>query len=200
MTGERKPGRRPGDPEVTKTAILLAAREVFSESGFDRATIRGIARRADVDPALVHHHFGSKQALFAAAHQLPTNPAEMIAAAARVPREQIGEAVVRVYLQVLGAPGSPVLSLIRAAATKDSAAKMLREYVESVLIENAHRLCPFPDARLRVTLMGSSMIGVVFALRILELEDISAVPVDSLVEILAPVVDRYLNEPDLALG
>ena len=87
MTVERRPGRRPGDPAVTKQAILEAAREVFGEYGFDRATIRAIGARADVDPALVHHHFGSKHSLFIAAHQLPVDPAQLIAGLATFPRD-----------------------------------------------------------------------------------------------------------------
>ncbi|NIR34980.1 MAG: helix-turn-helix transcriptional regulator, partial [Actinobacteria bacterium] len=70
----RKPGRRPGDPGVTRAAILDAARAVFGELGFERATIRRIAASADVDPGLVLHYFGTKQGLFAAAHELPFDP------------------------------------------------------------------------------------------------------------------------------
>ncbi len=197
MTSERKPGRRPGDPEVTKRAILEAARAVFSESGFDRATIRAMAARAGVDPALVHHHFGTKQDLFARAHELPTNPAELISTAAATPRDQMGEAVVRVYLEVVGVPGSPLLSLIRAAATTESATRMLQEYIEEVLLENADKLIPYPDAKLRMALLGSTMIGIVFARSLLELEPIAEAPTEELVSILAPIADRYLNSPDL---
>ncbi len=197
MTTARKPGRRPGDPEVTKRAILAAAREVFGEVGFERATMRAIARRADVDPALIHHHFGPKQRLFAAAHELPSNPEALIGSVAMLPRDEVAEAVVRVYVQVLGAKTSPLLSLIRAATTEESAARMLREYIDSILIENAHKLCPYPDAKLRVTLMGSSMIGVVFALRILSLDELTSRSEEDLVAVLAPVADRYLNAPDL---
>lgn len=47
--------------------ILEAARAEFGERGAEGATIRGIARRAGVDPSLVLQHYGSKQGLFALA-------------------------------------------------------------------------------------------------------------------------------------
>ena len=74
---KRRPGRRPGTAD-TRGQILAAARETFSEKGFDKATIRGIARQAGVDPALVHHYFTSKEGMFVAAMELPINPANVI--------------------------------------------------------------------------------------------------------------------------
>jgi AcrR family transcriptional regulator len=68
--GKRGPGRRPGE-SGTRQAILDAARAQFAAHGWDRATIRAIAREAGVDPALVLHFFGSKTFLFAAAMQWP---------------------------------------------------------------------------------------------------------------------------------
>ena len=194
MTIERKAGRRPGDPEVTRQAILGAARDIFGESGFERATIRAIAARAGVDPALIHHYFGTKQDLFAAAHELPVSPADMIATVVGGPEDAVAETVVRLYLGVLAGPGSPALSLIRAAATNESAARMLGEYIESVLLGNAHKLTDLPNARLRVALLGSHMIGLVFARSLIGISELQ-LDIDELVPILTPMVDRYLHGP-----
>jgi TetR/AcrR family transcriptional regulator, regulator of cefoperazone and chloramphenicol sensitivity len=48
---------------TARARIRDAALEHFAEYGFDRATIRGIARAAGVSPGLVRHHFGSKDDL-----------------------------------------------------------------------------------------------------------------------------------------
>jgi AcrR family transcriptional regulator len=197
MSNKRGPGRRPGDPEVTKKSILDAARDVFGELGYDRATMREIAARGGVDPALIHHHFGTKQELFAAAHELPFNPARLFREIAGLPREDRAEAIVRLYLTVLGEPGSPALSLVRAAATNEAAAAMLREFVVSILLDNAFRLIEFPDARLRIALMGSHMIGLVVARSVLELPEVSDAEAEVLIPILVPMVERYLFAPDL---
>ena len=78
--GARRSGRRPGDSS-TRDGILEAARASFAEHGYDRATIRDIAARAAVDPALVIHYFGSKEALFTEALRLPLAPGEVLARA-----------------------------------------------------------------------------------------------------------------------
>lgn len=46
--------------------MLQAAWSPFARHGFEGATLRGIAVSAGVDPALVAHHFGSKEALWEA--------------------------------------------------------------------------------------------------------------------------------------
>lgn len=56
-------GRRPGN-QNTRGLILAAARRQFSEKGYALTSMRAIAREAGVDPALVHHYFTSKEALF----------------------------------------------------------------------------------------------------------------------------------------
>ena len=59
-------GRRPG-PNITRAAILEAARRGFADRGHDATSIRAIAAEAGVDPGLVMHFFGSKDRLFQAA-------------------------------------------------------------------------------------------------------------------------------------
>ena len=51
-------GRRPGAPD-TRAEVLAAARTSFAEKGFRGTTIRAVASAAGVDPALVHHYFGT---------------------------------------------------------------------------------------------------------------------------------------------
>ena len=74
----RRRGRRPGGAD-TRDALLTAARTEFAERGFDGATVRVIADRAGVDPAMVNHWFGGKEALFTAALDLPIDPSTLVA-------------------------------------------------------------------------------------------------------------------------
>lgn len=53
--------------EQTRMRLLEAAREVFSQHGFQDATVREICRRAEANGAAVNYHFGSKDALLAEA-------------------------------------------------------------------------------------------------------------------------------------
>src|SRR5256885_622978 len=72
-------GRRPGNQD-TREAIVEAARKAFAERGYDRASIRAIATSAGVDPALVHHYFGTKDELFLATVNAPIDPATILPA------------------------------------------------------------------------------------------------------------------------
>ncbi len=49
---------------ATKASILLAALKEFANLGFEGASTRGIAERADVNHASITHHFGSKELLW----------------------------------------------------------------------------------------------------------------------------------------
>lgn len=49
--------------QSTKDRLLDAAFEVIADDGWSAATTRAIARRAGVNNALVHYHFGSLEAL-----------------------------------------------------------------------------------------------------------------------------------------
>jgi AcrR family transcriptional regulator len=193
MSGTRRVGRRPGDPEVTKQAILTAARNRFGAVGFDRATIRAIATEAEVDPALVLHHFGNKQGLFVAAHELPIDPGELIAEVVAAPVGERGERIARAYLEIFGAPGSPALSLLRAAATKPDGAAMLREFIEDAFLRQAAELAGGADADLRLALVGSHLIGIVVGRELIGVTPLVERSIDELVVAVGPAIQRYLE-------
>ncbi len=56
-------GASPGRGRVTRRKIAIAAVELVAELGWDAVTTRAVATRAGVNPALVHYHFGSMDAL-----------------------------------------------------------------------------------------------------------------------------------------
>jgi AcrR family transcriptional regulator len=192
MSRTRPPGRRPGSADVTRAEILTAARAAFAEAGFERATIRAIAGRADVDPALVHHHFGSKESLFAAAHQLP-DPEGALTPIFSGPPDEMGEQLTRFYLTRVAAPGAPALSLIRAAATNEGAARMLREFLEQGFLGTAERHLGGTDPRRRLALCGSHLMGVVFGRVILEVPELADPPLEDLITMISPTIQRYLT-------
>lgn len=57
-------GRRPGGEVSGRGALLAAAQKLFSRSGFAGASLREVAREAEVAPALVCQLFGSKEGLY----------------------------------------------------------------------------------------------------------------------------------------
>jgi AcrR family transcriptional regulator len=187
-------GRRPG-VSGTREAILDAARRAFAEQGYQQATIRGVADLAGVDPALVHHYFGTKQDLFVAAVELPVNPVEQLMAVLADEPDRIGQRIVEVFLSVWdhAADRSPLLALIRSAVGDERAAAMLREFItEEVLGQLARRLGS-PDARLRATLVGSQLIGLAMARYIVRVEPLASAPAAELAAAVGPTVQRYLT-------
>jgi len=61
---QRKPGRPSGDTDL-KPEIMSAAEAAFATYGFDAASVRQIAHAANVSPAGVLHHYGTKRRLYA---------------------------------------------------------------------------------------------------------------------------------------
>jgi AcrR family transcriptional regulator len=187
-------GRRPG-VSGTREAILDAARRAFAEHGYQHATIRGVADLAGVDPALVHHYFGTKQELFVAAVQLPVNPVERLTAVLDEDPDQAGRRMVETFLSVWdhAATQSPLLALIRSAVGDEHAAAMLREFItEEVLGQIAHRLGG-ADARLRATLVGSQVIGLAMARYIVKVEPLASASRTQVVAAVGPTLQRYLT-------
>ncbi len=135
----RRTGRRTGD-SGTREAILAAARTRFGDHGYAGATIRAIAADAGVDPALVHHFFGTKERLFAAAMRLPVIPGELISAAlapgARDPGRSLGEHLLRTVLGAWAVDEvrETFLGLMRSAVTSEQAAAMLREFATDSIL------------------------------------------------------------------
>lgn len=198
----RRSGRRGGD-SGTKEAILAAARTRFGDYGYDGATIRGIAADAGVDAALVHHFFGTKERLFAAAMQLPVVPSELVAAAlaaaAREPGQSLGELMLRTVLGAwdVAETRATFLGLLRSAMTSEQAASMLREFAtETILGRIAAAAAPGPpgsDGQFRAALVASQVLGLALARYVLEIEPIAHARADDLAAAIGPTLQRYLT-------
>jgi AcrR family transcriptional regulator len=189
-------GRRPGE-SGTREAIAAAARRLFSERGYDRTTIRGIAEAADVDPALINHFFGSKQELFAAVTTFPVELADAMPRIAEGPRSRVG---LRLAEFVLGALEDPetrraITSLVRAATSEPEAARSVREIVTARVLTPIAETLAADQPKLRASLINSQMVGLVMARYILELEPLASLPREEVVEAIAPNLQRYLTGP-----
>ncbi|MEU1724298.1 TetR family transcriptional regulator [Actinomadura sp. ATCC 39365] len=188
----RRPGRRPGSAD-TRGEILTAARRVFAEKGFDKATVRGIAREAKVDPALVHHYFETKEGMFAAAMQLPIRPDEVVPLLLDGPREEIGERLVRMLLRVTAEPETrePMIALMRSALTNEQAATMFREFITNALLFQVADRLGVPH--LRIEAAFGQMYGVIMGRYVIKLEPLASADPEELVELIAPTIQRYFT-------
>lgn len=189
----RNPGRRPGSPQ-TREAIVRAAREAFGAVGFERATIRDIAGRADVDPALVMHYFGSKDGLFSAAMTLPIEPAAFAASVLAGGLEGAGERLVDTFLAIWENPqlADQARGILRAAVSHESAAERLRSFIEGQVVGNIAGYLG-EEARTRIELAGAHLIGLAFARYILRAEPLASIPRAEVAEIVGPIIQGYLS-------
>jgi AcrR family transcriptional regulator len=193
----RRSGRRPGNQD-TRQSILDAARRVFAEKGFDKASIRAIAAAAEVDPALVHHYFGTKDKLFLASMNAPINPAEAIPQALDGPRDQAGERLVRLVLTVWDSPaGTAALGMFRSALSNEWTARLLREFVITQILRKAvAELALDPaEAPMRSALVATQMAGLMTTRYVLKVEPVASAPHEALVQAIGPNVQRFLTDP-----
>jgi AcrR family transcriptional regulator len=191
----RTTGRRPGD-SGSRAAILTAARQAFGSAGYAGATIRGIARDAEVDPALVHHYFGSKDQLFAAALQLPYDPTQVIPRVLSEGAEGLGERIARTFLGIWDAtPGQgPLLAMLRSAVADETSAQSLRDFLTKVvLLPLAQAAGGDEGAQLRASLAASQLVGVAIARYVVRLEPLASASIEELAAPLGVALDGHLR-------
>ncbi|MBP2324084.1 AcrR family transcriptional regulator [Kibdelosporangium banguiense] len=185
-------GRRPGQTE-TREQILTAARTQFAELGYDGATIRGIAARAEVNPALVHHFFGTKEQVFVAALQLPIDPAFLVPALLDGPKSQFGERFVRLFLTVWGNADTraPFLAMMRSVTTNEQAARMLRQFLERHVLARIAAELDVPQVRLAAA--AAHMVGLAMFRYVIGIEPLAKAGDDEIVAMVGPVIQTYID-------
>lgn len=190
----KRPGRPPG-PSDTRERILAAARELFARNGIDKTSIRAIAAAAGVDPALVHHYFGNKTQLFAAAIHIPIDPMDVIGPLKKVPVEDIGRTLPSLLLPLWDSElGKGFIATLRSLLAGNDPS-LVRSFLQDVITKEVGSRVDDPpgSGRLRVQFVASQLVGVVMARYILELEPFKSLPVEQIVDTIAPNLQRYLT-------
>lgn len=172
------------------------AREEFALRGLDSTTVRAIAARAGVDPAMIAHHFGSKQQLFLAALDLPFDPAAEIAQALDGPVEELAGRLLTRLLHVWDSPvGAGAIAAVRTAVQRDETAALIRDLALSrALGPLMESMTGTREERLwRANLVASQIIGLIFARYVVRLEPLASSPHAAVVAAVAPTLQRYLT-------
>jgi AcrR family transcriptional regulator len=188
---ERKRGPRQ-DGVQPREAILDAAREQFAAQGFEGATMRAIARAADVDPALVSYYFGSKSGLFVESLRLPVNPTDAIEALLADGTDDLGARLVTRFLEVWDNPvsGEPVVRVLRSATSQP---ELMRDFVHRQIVPLLATAIDGPQAELRATAVASQMVGLAMARYVLRIEPLATAPPEQVVALIGPTLQRYLD-------
>ena len=194
-TPSRAGGRRPG-ATTTKDAILGAARDLFSARGYEGTTIRGIATTAGVDPALVHHFFGSKDDLFLTVLEVPETVMADIPRLIAGDLAHAGEQLARFYLGLYESPDTraAMLTAIRSAIAQEQAARILRESISARLFVAVRHVLP-DRAELRMSLAMAHLTGLAIGRYVFRVPPVADMSVDELVSWVGPTLQRYLTGP-----
>lgn len=190
----KRRGRRPGGQD-TRAALLAASREVFAESGYDGATVRGIATRAGVDAAMVNHWFGGKEGLFAeAVLQLPFSPKDIVEALLDGPAQTLGERIVRRFLTVWDTAGGGVFAaLVRSVTAHEQAIHVLRDLFIKYIFSGVLKSTGSDQPEFRATLCASQMIGLGMVRYVTQFEPLASTDLETVVTAVAPNVQHYLT-------
>ncbi|MFE6055427.1 TetR family transcriptional regulator [Kitasatospora sp. NPDC056446] len=192
----KRVGRRPGG-EDTRGAVLEAARAEFGARGYQKASMRAIARAAGVDAALLHHYFGTKDRLFLAALDFPVDPRAVVEHVLAGERARVGERVAAFVLGLWEQPAvrDRLLALLRTAAASEEVAALVRGFMATELVNRLAGELDLENPELRVELVLSQIVGLAMARYVIQVEPLASAPADQLAPLLARTVQGYLAEP-----
>ncbi|MGW3492343.1 TetR/AcrR family transcriptional regulator [Streptomyces sp. NPDC001020] len=186
------PDRPPRRSDATRMAILAAARERFASDGYERATIRAIAKDARIDPSMVMRYYGSKEGLFDAVLDVDLhlpNPREL-------GQHDVGEALVGHFLTLWEENNDALTAMLRVGVTNPVGAERLQGIFRDQLLPVARHVCPDPEqAPARAGLIASQVLGMALTRYVLKFPPAVDLAREEVVAWLAPTVRRYLTAP-----
>lgn len=195
-----KPSRGRGRPRAGesdgKSRILAAAEHEFSEHGYDGATTRAIAARAGVDAAAIHHHFGTKSDLFARVIDAPIRPDKALPEILEGPSDEVGERIVRYLLETLDDPAvrRRAVTMLRTGVGNRVMTPMLAGFLEREVISRLAGSLDADDARLRASLAGSQVGGLLLGRYVLKLPALVDASNDELARRIGRTIQSYLAD------
>ncbi|NLE70854.1 MAG: TetR/AcrR family transcriptional regulator [Actinomycetales bacterium] len=196
---EPRPRGRRARGQDTRRAIVDAARTEFLEHGYSAASMRAVARRAGVDPALVRYWFPQgRSALFAATlTDTGIDPGRIAASVASGPVETMGPRLVAAILAAWERPDAQetMALLLRTIATGLDVPAAIRDYLMREVFARVRPAVSGPDADLRINLAMSHVVGLMVARYLVRLEPLASAPAAQVVAEVGPVLQRYFT-PD----
>jgi AcrR family transcriptional regulator len=184
-------GRRARDAQDTRARLLDAARTLFSEHGYDNATVRDIGRAADADPALIARYFGSKAALYVES----LRPAGSIAGQA--PLDITNPATLAGVLERLREGGpTPALHAALRRHVNDEVQEAALATLTTRLVDPAEaraNAAGAPDARLRAELAVAALAGILASRSTRSLETLADASPETVATLVARLVDDLLT-------
>lgn len=201
-TTTKRRGRRQGEP-VSRDAVLSAAKQRFATEGYEKTTLRAIAKDAHVDPSMVLYLFGSKEELFRESLRLILDPEVLVAALTGDEDPDIGTRMVRLYLRIWEEPdtAASMRAMLQSATSNTDAHDAFRSFMQNyVLTAVSGVLGGGEQARLRAMLAASQLVGTAVLRYIIEVPPLATLSADEVATLIAPTLTRYLTADAAELG
>lgn len=199
----------PLSPQDAAGAVLQAARLAFGARGYAGVTVKSVAVAAGVAPDVVRSLYQNKERLFAAAMRLPFDPGGAVPELLAPGVDGLGRRLVRLVLTLMDdekvrADMARLLAsdsvmdtsgVARAAAGSDAMhqVRAFSEYLSTVVVDPVVSALGVPDARLRVSLITSHLVGLATTRYLLQLEPLASAPEDEVVRLFAPAIQALLD-------
>lgn len=193
-SARKRPGRPAGSSD-TRERILSSARELFARNGIDKTSIRAIAAAAGVDSALVHHYFGTKKQLFAAAIRIPVDPTVILEPIRQTPIDELGYVLPMLLVPLWDSEvGDSLIATIRSLLT-GSDVSLFRSFLQGVIVDEVAPRVDHPAGTgpIRVQFVASQLVGIIMARYIVGLEPFASLPAEQIAKTVAPNLQRYLT-------
>lgn len=193
-TNKIGPGRPKGSNRDTKSKISKIASKQFSEIGYEKTTIRSVAEASGVDPKLVMHYFGNKEKLFASTMSMPQEAAAAMTLLSIIPKKYWGARITDiVWLSKKNKSTKTLVGIIRASASEEKAAEMLREFYSENLFNPMLKSLKVDNREIRSVMLSSLMVGYTFNNEILNLFEFLGVPDKKSKNLFAKTVQTILT-------
>lgn len=188
-----EPGR--GSSDQVREAAVAAARSAFAAGSYARTTFKGLAAAAGVAPAVLRKYYDSKDAVFAAALRLPSDPSGAVPALLAPGVEGLGERLVRFTLDTLDDPRvrADLVSMVRGGASAAALTRSLQDYLDTAVIDRVVAGVGVPDARMRVALISSYLIGIAAGRYVVRIEPLASASEEHVVRLVAPTIQALLD-------
>jgi AcrR family transcriptional regulator len=187
---------------VSRDVVLRAAKGRFAEQGYEKTTLRAIARDAHVDPSMVLYLFGSKAELFRESMRLIIDPDALVQAITGGDGD-IGTRLVRAYLEIWEEPetATSMVSMLQSATSNSDAYEAFRGFMQSYVLSGlSAALGGGEHTRLRSLLAATNLVGAALLRYVMRVPPLAALPMEEVVRLIAPSVQRYLTADAAELG
>ncbi|MFE2605750.1 TetR family transcriptional regulator [Streptomyces mirabilis] len=211
MTGARRKrpslgaGRRPGQ-STTRDQILTAALDLFAVQGYSGTTMRGIAQRAEVGPALIHHFFGNKDGLFREAVSSRIDMSALFESLPEKTEEERevrglsrGKRIARTFLSHWEDESTrpALVAVYRASLSDEATAKTFGNEFDAAFVSYLGRITSEETERTPtfMSLVSAHLVGLAILRYVLAVEPLASLEFEELMERLVPAIEVHFGRP-----